>query len=77
MDGDRVINDKVENPRRFDLKRGSVLKVKVNGESTEREGYDIYANEQFDPSKINLRITVIPGVAVIGATFPPARSSHG
>lgn len=60
MDGDRVINDEVENPKRFDLKRGNVLKVKVNGESTEREGYDIYAQEQFDPSKINLRITVIP-----------------
>lgn len=27
---------------------------------TEREGYYIYANEQFDPAKIDLRITLIP-----------------
>jgi hypothetical protein len=60
LDGDRVINNQVENSKRFDLKRGNVLKVKVKDKAAEREGYDIYANEQFDPAKINLRITVIP-----------------
>lgn len=63
MDGDRVLNNQVENPKRFDPKRGNLLKVKINGESTEREGYEIYANERFDPSKINLRVTVIPELA--------------
>ena len=60
MDGDRVINNAVENTKRFDWKtRGNVLNIKMTNDK-EREGYDIYASEQFDPSKINLRITMTP-----------------